>query len=199
MSGNNVKKVESHSPQKSSFKDPVFEKTSNALKIGHPVIADASIGIASIPKINEEQPVKKKARTQVQKCVVCKKIGDDIRNRACDIHREEIKLKQNLQRSTSYKNTLGLGVDRLPFKVRYNVQYNKTSSYLLDIMMPASRVQGEFIGLTYVNKGAYYSLKNHGVAYVKKFNPFQTHNIHSSKEWLLYLIGGTVSCLLILL
>ena len=61
----------------------------------------------------------------------------------------------------------GIGVDRIPFKVRYSLPYNKVTSYFSDIMIPASRVQGEFIALTNVSKGAYYALKNHGVAYVK--------------------------------
>ena len=63
----------------------------------------------------------------------------------------------------------GIGVDRIPFKVRYSLPYNKVTSYFSDIMIPASRVQGEFIALTNVSKGAYYALKNHVVAYVKNF------------------------------
>ena len=90
MSGNKGKKVESHSPQKSSCTHSVLAKTSIALKICHPIIADSSLGIASIPKINEEQSVKKKARIYIQKCSVCKKVGNEIRNRACNLHRDEV-------------------------------------------------------------------------------------------------------------
>ena len=77
---------------------------------------------------------------------------------------------------------LGLSVDRLPFKVRYNAQYNKVTSYFLDIMISASRVQGEFITLTNVSKGAYYSLKNHGVAYVKKIQSIPTTKYKQFKK-----------------
>ena len=87
--------------------------------------------------------------------MICKKAGLEICNRACNEHRDEVRVKQNLQRSISYKKTKGLGVDRVPFKVRYNVEYNKVTSYFLDIMVPASRVQGEFIALTNVSNSVY--------------------------------------------
>ena len=84
--------------------------------------------------------------------------------------------------STSHQKTLGLGVDWLPFKVRYNDKYNKSTSYFFDIMMLASCVQGEFIALTNVSKGAYYTLKNHDVAYVKKISQFLPPSINSLKS-----------------
>ena len=54
-------------------------------------------------------------------------------------------------------------------------------------MVPASRVQGEFIALTNVSKSVYYALKNHGVAYVKKFQSIQDNQYKQFKgmvkEW----------------
>ena len=99
-----------------------------------------------------------------------KKVGGEIHNRAWDLHRDEIRVKQNLQRPTSHKQMQGLGVYRIPFKVRYNLPYNKVASYFLDIMMPVNCVQGNLISLTNVSKGAYYALNNHVVAYVKNFH-----------------------------
>ena len=90
----------------------------------------------------------------IKKCMICKIVGEEICNRACNLHRDQVRVKQNLQRSTSHKKLQGLGVDRLPFKVRYSLPYNKVTSYFLDILMPASRVQGEFIALTNASKGA---------------------------------------------
>ena len=129
-----------------------------------PLLPDPLLGTAKMTYDDIEEPILKKNRIYVQKCMICKKGGQEICNRACNEHRDEVRSKQNLQRSNSYKKTKGLGVDRVPFKVRYNVEYNKVTSYFLDIMVPASRVQGEFIALTNVSNSVY-ALKNHGVAY----------------------------------
>ena len=82
MSENKEKTVESHSPKKSGCKQSILANTSIALNICHPLVADSSLGIASIPKNNEEQSIKKKARVYIQKCMVCKKVGKEICNRA---------------------------------------------------------------------------------------------------------------------
>ena len=57
------------------------------------LVADLTLGIASMPQDDEEESVKKKARVYIQKCMICKKVGEEICNRACNLHREEVRLK----------------------------------------------------------------------------------------------------------
>ena len=68
-----------------------------------PLLADLMIGIAMMPQDDKEELVLKNPRLYVQKCMICKKVGGEIRNQACDLHRDEVRVKQNLQRSTSHK------------------------------------------------------------------------------------------------
>ena len=97
--------------------------------LGKPLLPDPLLGIAKMSYDNTEEPVLKKKRIYVQKCMICNKVGDEICNQACNQHRDEVRVKQNLQRSTSHKKSQGLGVNRVPFKVRYNSTYNKVTSY----------------------------------------------------------------------
>ena len=181
MSDNNEKVMQSISPKKLIPIQLILGHMSIALALCDPLVIGSTLGSASMPQDDEEQSVKKKDRVSIQKCMICKKMGEEICNRACNLHRDEVQLKHNLQRSTSHQKMFGLGIDWLRFKVRYNSQYNKVSSYFLDIMIPSSCVQGEFFA-------PYYSLKNHGVAYVKKFQSIPTKKYKQLKK-MVYLFN----------
>ena len=176
MSNHNEKEAQSIPPKKSIPNLSISGNTSIALALCDPLVTDSTLEIVSMPQDDKEESVNKKTRVYIQKCMICKKVGEEIYNWAYNLYREEVQLKQNLQRSTRHQKTLGLGVDWLSFKLRYTTQYNKVTFYFLDIVMPASRVQGESIALTNVSKGACYSLKNHGVDFVKKFQSIPTTN-----------------------
>ena len=64
MSENKEKIVESHSPKKSGRKQSILANTSIALDFCHPIVANSSLGIASMPKDDEEQSVKKIKKEQ---------------------------------------------------------------------------------------------------------------------------------------
>ena len=80
MSNENEKEAQLISKKKSVTTPSILGNTSITLALCNPLVADSTLGIASMQQDDKEEPVKKKARVYIQKCMICKKVGEEICN-----------------------------------------------------------------------------------------------------------------------
>ena len=71
-------------------------------------------------------------------------------------------------------------MDKNPFKVRMNKQYQQVLSYYTKVLLPATRVQGKYIEMS--KKGVYLLLKKNGVAIVKNGVTVTSNNFTYFKQ-----------------
>ena len=76
MSDHNEKEAQSISPKKSIPNQSISGNMSIALALCDPLVVDSTLGIASMPQDDKEESLKKKARVYIQKCIICKKVGE---------------------------------------------------------------------------------------------------------------------------
>ena len=96
MSVTNNKSLEANSENNASFTTTNIIVASNDCPSCKPSLPDSLLGAAKMPTGIDEDPVLNESRVSIQKCIICKKAGEGIKNRACELHRDELRLKQNI-------------------------------------------------------------------------------------------------------
>ena len=93
MSVTNDKHSKTNSKNNTSLTTPNIIVASNDSPSCTPLLPDPLLGAAKMPPGIDEEPVLKKSRESIPKCAICKKVGEGVKNRSCELHGNEVRLK----------------------------------------------------------------------------------------------------------